>query len=211
MDGLGPVDLWDQAVNSYVLNSVANPQNTLEQCVNSFGDEDLSLQDQFKVLSVLPNYHRWQAKKNSGVKKEDYFMSYGKSPRNRIMRLLYMATEDVDQIEHLSQARFDILKLVKKKQYQCLQPLVMTCSKKRKTPKKCKPKLTVAKILSSLNISEEQFVEMKSQSEYADISLYHQFKKNLFAHGSIHWRILSNDCHKVVINDCDSESGVFKV
>ena len=76
--------------------------------------------------------------------------------------------------------------------------------KKRKIIKKIKPKLTVAKILECLDISETVFNTLTEQTDMNNGSLFEQFKDNIITHGILKWRVL-------VMNNYDSESGAFKV
>ena len=52
---------------------------------------------------------------------------------------------------------------------------------------------------------------MKMQIKIEDSSIYITFKKHLLIYGSFHWKVKSNDTHKVVKNDFDPNSGSFKV
>ena len=66
-------------------------------------------------------------------------------------------------------------------------------------------------MLHQVGINKEEYENMKMQIKIKNSSIYNKFKKSLLIHGAFHWRVESNDTHKVVMNDFDPELGSFKV
>ena len=54
--------------------------------------ENLNLSKQCTLLSAFPNYHHWTSKKNHGVKKDEYFITKRRSPRNKAVSLAILAS-----------------------------------------------------------------------------------------------------------------------
>ena len=50
------------------------------------------------ILSSIPNVHQCEARKSSGVRKDEYFVPQGKSPRNQLIRICTSETTDYDMI-----------------------------------------------------------------------------------------------------------------
>lgn len=82
VEGLGEVSKWDHLIKDYLINPSQNHKySTFKYIVQHFGKKTtLTLEEQFFTLSVIPNFHRWEANKSSGVKKEECFIGSGRSP-----------------------------------------------------------------------------------------------------------------------------------
>ena len=172
--------------------------------------DSLSLNEQCEVLSYLPNFHRWNSLKSHGVKMNEYFIKKGKSPRNRLINNFCCTC---DSSEESQNERLMIIRCILKKVFisvnipQIQRPL----TKKKRISKKTKPKVTVHDLLDQFGISQEEYLDMKTEIKTKKSSVYEMFEKNLILHGSFHWRIKNDVVHKVVMNDFDPESGSFKV
>ena len=93
---------WEKAIKNYICNSCCEKLEliyTITRYCPVQSSDYLTLQQQFLVLSRIPNFHRWEAKKSSGVKKDEYFVPQGKSPRNQLIRTCTSETTDYDLME----------------------------------------------------------------------------------------------------------------
>ena len=82
---IGTPDQWSKSLQEYIGKRNITYKLSLKCVVDSTPCNNLTLDEQFKVLSALPNFHHWMAAYESGVKKEEYFYRLGKSPRNLII------------------------------------------------------------------------------------------------------------------------------
>ena len=86
MTGLGDQSQWESAIKEFTIDHpVPDKLDLVDISMKYKESEMLSLCEQFLVLSGCPNTHRWMAKKNHGVKKNEYFLPVGKSQRNQLM------------------------------------------------------------------------------------------------------------------------------
>ena len=164
----------------------------------------LTIQQQFSVLSSIPNFHRWEATKSSGVKKDEYFVPQGKSPRNQLIRICTSGTTDYDFIE-------DIVLSVINNEFAHTTSSSYIQNKRRRIHSQFKLRLTTTHILKYLSMSKEEFQKLQSQDEFSQDSLYESFKEKQLEYGELHWRIKNNCEQLLVMNDYCSESGEFKV
>ena len=96
LEGFNDKPKWYAEIMNYGLNRPPDPYPTIHQIFEFYGDkEELSLDEQFGVLSAIPNLHQWASKSNSGVKMHQCFTPHGMSPRNMILNEL----EDIDGSE----------------------------------------------------------------------------------------------------------------
>ena len=86
--GLGNSADWDAAIKLYMSQS---SQSNVDITENYCDKNELTLREQFEVISLVPNLHHWLANRNHGVKMDEYFIPLGKSPRNQIIKKLYLS------------------------------------------------------------------------------------------------------------------------
>ena len=205
MSGLGQSSDWDNAIKTHMME---NRQSTETfDVLNSVYDNrtDLTLQEQFHVLSFLPNYHHWKAKPNHGVKMEEYFIPTGKSPRNEVIKEM-VCSYSGDTDENIN----NILQIINSKLFRVDDTKVCLWKRRKTYRKKAKPKLCVADILDGLGMSENDLELLQTENKIT-ISFFENFKTNLYLHGTLKWRVVTPYQHKVVMNDYNSENGEFKV
>ena len=207
VEGLGDASNWEKAIKNYMCNPCCEKLDLIyavsRYCPVQSSDY-LTLQQQFSVLSSIPNFHRWEARKSSGVKKDEYFVPQGKSPRNQLIRICTSETTDYDLIG-------DIVLSVVNNEFAHTTSSSHIKNKKRRINAQFKPRLTTTHILKYLSMSKEEFHELQSQDEFSQDSLYESFKEKQLVHGDLHWRINNNCEQLLVMNDYCSESGEFKV
>ncbi|XP_066924458.1 uncharacterized protein [Clytia hemisphaerica] len=201
LDGLGNINQWSTAITDYRLNRPFKPYCELQDLVQKFGDlDELSLKDQFEILSSCPNLHKWVVRPDSGgVKLYQYFVPNGRSPRNLILG--EMENENVE--DGLINIK-SIVTMVLAEKYKLLQPLSF-----KKTNKKAsyqRKRVNRETILDQLGATEESF-ELPMTIK---CSLYQEFKRNLYNDGIILWREHNAKCQVVVMNNYDSDTGSFE-
>ena len=111
--------------------------------------EYLTLQQQFSVLSSIPNFHRWKARKSSGVKNDEYFVPQGKSPRNQLIRICTSETNECNLIG-------DILLSVISNEFAHTTSSSHIKNKRRRTHSQFKPRLTTTHITKYLPMSKKK-------------------------------------------------------
>ena len=87
---------WEKAIKNYMCNPCCEKLEliyTITRYCPVQSSDYLTLQQQFLVLSRIPNFHRWEAKK------DEYFVPQGKSPRNQLIRTCTSETTDYDLME----------------------------------------------------------------------------------------------------------------
>ena len=117
MDGLGEESVWSREIKNYATNHPIVLSLEFSNLVNVYDSDQLTLQQQYDVLSSLPNYHHWTAKDNSGVKMMNYFVPSGSSPRNICLLEFEKCKEDAENLSVLK----EIIKLVITKKYHIFQ------------------------------------------------------------------------------------------
>ena len=80
--------------------------------------------------------------------------------------------------------------------------------KKKTTTKKIN--FVQSDLLQYIGLTDEEYENQKKQSQIT-LSAYEAYKKYLFESGTLLWRIKQADKQVIVMNDCDSEQGDFKV
>ena len=110
--GLGDASKWKSALLNF---GQRRPEPlSLTQLSNALGETDtIPVHAQFQLLSAIPNFHKWTYRKNTGVKKEQYFSPSGISPRNLMIQGFEEALEDGESVLFLKK----IIVLVLKKVY----------------------------------------------------------------------------------------------
>lgn len=88
MVGLGDSRQWKTELLNYKMStSITSEKSAILQSLQTFGQiENLPIECQFQIISSLPNYHKWAYRKNTSVKKKQYFAPNGLSPRNLMIQ-----------------------------------------------------------------------------------------------------------------------------
>lgn len=91
--------------------------------------EELSLSQQFQILSACPNFHHWISKANSGIKMHHYFVPMGRSPRNLVLGELELGNLDLVRniVMLILQDRYHIEQMPKKNRVCCTE-VMFSCS-----------------------------------------------------------------------------------
>ena len=98
---------------------------TLSNIHSMYGEkDDLTMDQQFEIISALPNYHHWASRSSSGVKMFDYFHPVGNSPRNLILG----AIEDRKKLNTFTLAK-NVVTFVYNNQYY-IEIVPKPCTKK---------------------------------------------------------------------------------
>ena len=208
--------MWETQIKSYTIDHPECINLTMEDVTKEYNDdEELSLYQQFVVLSTCPNYHHWMAKKSHGVKKEEYFLINGKSPRNQLMSAVLSSATVRDEINEMCSV-YDyitsILKYVKNNKFHLNSIPQLVVARKRAKDRTAKKILLKSNdLLDHLGISNIEYDLLREQSNMSTLSIYESFKKNLFGGGTIMWRIYNDIKQVVIMNDYHSERGDFKV
>uniref|UniRef100_A0A7M5WYX6 SWIM-type domain-containing protein n=2 Tax=Clytia hemisphaerica TaxID=252671 RepID=A0A7M5WYX6_9CNID len=197
IEGLGASELWFRNFQDYGTEHPNDPYPTvLEQFK---GKEELSLIEQFQVLSHVPNLHSWASESKSGTKKkQQYFASNGYSPRDIILRALDDIHSDME--EKVSSIT-PIYSLILSKQYH-VPKVSIHKQNKRRTCNQTHRRKVLDKTALLEHLDHPNFV----QPVYEKLDVYPNFRYNIFNHGTIVWRELSQNQHVVVMNDYDSDN-----
>jgi len=206
VENLGDID-WGSEITMYMCGGNKVIPNSLEYVLQQYdGIETLLLYQQAECVSALPNFHQWMVNKNSGVKRHQYFLRHGKSPRNQYLRKLLCIEHENDNFNVvfelgektliLQYVFADIHYLQRPKREMQLKP---------KLTKKQKSKVNVHDMVDILNLEASDF-----QSDQLVISTYNEFKSHLNINGVFHWRYHSSNCDIVVTNDVDVNTGKIK-
>ena len=213
IDGIGDTTLWETAIKNYGFEKSSEQPVSLDSITSNIPQGNLSLSEQCTLLSALPNYHQWTSKKNHGVKKDEYFIEKGRSPRNKAMSLAILAKNFQDlseENEYFTVNIMTIVKLVLEKNYHVdsIPEITKRSSKKKTTTKKIN--FVQSDLLQYIGLTDEEYENHKKQSQIT-LSAYEAYKKYLFESGTLLWRIKQADKQVIVMNDYDSEQGDFKV
>ena len=213
MDGIGNNSLWKTTIKNYSYEKRSEQQVSLNSLLSKLPEEHLELSQQCLLLSAFPNYHHWASKKNHGVKRDEYFITKGKSPRNKLMTLALLAKNflgDPEEYYYINSKIKAVIQLVVEKRYHVdsLPEIRRRTVKPRNNTKKID--FGHNDLLEYIGLSEEEYEEQKKQSVIS-LSTYEAYKKFLFESGTILWRVKQPSKHVVVMNDYHSEQGDFKV
>ena len=86
VDGLETAEFLEKHIKNFSTDHPGIRNVNLREIFRDYeDDEELTLHQQFMLLSCCPNFHNWMARKNHGVKRTEYFLPHGKSPRNQLM------------------------------------------------------------------------------------------------------------------------------
>ena len=213
IDGIGDATLWETAIKNYGFEKSSEQPVSLDSITSNIPQGNLSLFEQCTLLSEFPNYHHWNSKKTHGVKKDEYFIEKGRSPRNKAMSLAILAKNFQDlseENEYFTVNIMTIVKLVLEKNYHVdsIPEISKRSSKKKTTTKKIN--FVQSDLLQYIGLTDEEYENQKKQSQIA-LNAYETYKKYLLESGTLLWRIKQADKQVIVMNDYDSEQGDFKV
>lgn len=207
-EGLGEESFWEHTIKNYSINQNQAKQDIVDIRSRYSSLEILTLEQQFHVLSVIPNFHRWSAKKTHGVKKDEYFLPKGNSPRNKLMNCL-LSFKGSSFLPLQNDYIRNILKLIIQKVYHIdVLPNNPVRRKSKNVVKRVQ--LESEDLLEHLGMTNEEFDSLKQQSRMS-LTIYESFRKNLYCDGTILCRIKNEKKQVVVMNDYNSENGDFKV
>ena len=171
-----------------------------------------TLHQQFRVISSLPNYHKWMwdnmPPQKQQVKFEQKFCSsksrLPSSPRNRIVNQLLLSDD-------ISVIRSSLLSLIGFRVERSF-PSTLPSRAPKKTSSKTRPIFDVDAVCESLGISQnDRQQNTRNFSKIQDSkSFYLTFVERLMS-GVLAWRVLTESKEVVVMNDYDCQSGEFKV
>ena len=148
------------------------------------------------------------------MKRDQYFIQNGKSPRNVILRgMLNLISKEVDDIDvrfnDASDERKLVLMYVLGEVFH-IDNDSKTKFKRKKSNRPIKPKVTIDDLLQVMNIDNNELEKIKTQCD-SSMTLYDNYKKDMSMHGTLHWRIHSKEHECMVMNDTNPETGEFMV
>ena len=112
IDGIGDTTLWETAIKNYGFEKSSEQPVSLDSITSNIPQGNLSLSEQCTLLSAFPNYHHWTSKKNHAVKKDEYFIEKGRSPRNKAMSLAILAKNFQDLSDESEYFTVNIMTIV---------------------------------------------------------------------------------------------------
>ena len=172
--GLGDTSNWEKAIKNYMCNPCCKKLYliyTISRYCPVQSSNYLTLQQQFSVLSSIPNFHRWEARKSSRVKKDKYFVPQGKSPRNQLIRICTLETTDYDLIG-------DILLSVMNNEFAHTTSSSHIKNKRRRIQSQFKPRLTITHILQYYPCQKKIFMSYNLRMSFFKIPCMKVLKKN---------------------------------
>ena len=204
VDGLGTTTEWKEKLSEFVVNGDNNADAISSVTARFANVTELDISSQFRVISSLPNYHHWLTKASHGIKRYEYFMPHGKSPRNLLLRAL-------SGYDNVPMDTDDVL-------YNIIEKMFVVASGNHDIPIRKRKKLIVSEkkksslqsLLDAVGMSNEEYSNLGSGDSY-HTTLYKKFKEQIVVNGFIAWRIHSADLDCVSMNDYDDETGEFKV
>jgi len=141
------------------------------------------------------------------VKKDEYFLPKGNSPRNKLMNCL-LSFKGSPLVPLQNDYMRSILKLIIQKVYHIdVLPNNPIRRKSKNVVKRVQ--LESEDLLEHLGMTNEEFDLLKQQS-HMSLTIYESFRKNLYCDGTILCRIKNEKKQVVVMNDYNSENGDFK-
>ena len=157
----------ETSIKNYGFEKSSEQPVLLDSITSNIPQENLNLSEQCTLLSAFPNYHHWSSKKNHGVKKDEYFITKGRSPRNKVMSLAILANNFQDLLEeneYFTVIIRTIVKLVLEKNFHVDSiPEITKKSTKKKTTTK---KINFAQndLLQYIGLMNEEYENQKKQS-----------------------------------------------
>ena len=175
------------------------------QCNFKWDTSPLGLEIQFDLLGCIPNFHRWQLRRESGLKKEQYFVNNGRSPRNQIISSLTQSHTDSNAV-----CAAILLQVIENK---FALPVFEHTSEH--TAKKIRRKISERKpVISKTDLCAALDITVSSPDTEPVIGkgiFYSTYCKELLERGQFLWRLSSSTKNVVVMNDYSVETGDFKV
>ena len=89
-------------IKNYAVDHLISTTPSFDKVTSFNNKEELTLEEQFEILSACPNYHPWATKSVNGVKKHQYFVPLGSSPRNLIIEAIDEDKPNIDLIVNIS-------------------------------------------------------------------------------------------------------------
>ncbi|XP_065662188.1 uncharacterized protein LOC136084880 isoform X2 [Hydra vulgaris] len=181
-----------------------------------------TLENQFSLLSDLPNHHKWMWDKLTKILRFEQKFStscryFPGSPRNRILQALFYRNNS-----------FDIIKSCLKNTFNIKEPVVYPSSKGDLAHKSSiAKKIRLSSLEGIVDNSDNSCCGNKFVSKNIDISnssneihlvqhlgkknsLYEYFCAELFSRGVISWRVRRPSLNICVMNNYNQESGNFQ-
>ncbi|XP_065653453.1 uncharacterized protein LOC136080565 isoform X2 [Hydra vulgaris] len=181
-----------------------------------------TLENQFSLLSDLPNHHKWMWDKLTKILRFEQKFStscryFPGSPRNRILQALFYRNNS-----------FDIIKSCLKNTFNIKEPVVYPSSKGDLAHKSSiAKKIRLSSLEGIVDNSDNSCCGNKFVSKNIDISnssneihlvqhlgkknsLYEYFCAELFSRGVISWRVRRPSLNICVMNNYNRESGNFQ-
>ena len=195
---------------AYMSKSKPSDGITISNAVNIEHDEDgeISLPNQFKVISSLPNFPHWIPKKQLWV--NNYIVQGGNSPRNMILKLLL--ENDPSDFWYIN----DILLLVLEDQFTINEALHQHPKRGRPTkPRAYKPKYAQRKGFEDETnddgVSEQGEDCLVDASIPMEATVYENYKSELIMNGTFLWRVRKPLKDVFLLNGFDPKTGEFRV
>ncbi|XP_066918896.1 uncharacterized protein [Clytia hemisphaerica] len=194
----------ERLIFDFITNHQKEHQVSVDSVQSIYGDmEELTIEQQFQILSSLPNYHHWASRIQTGVKMDQYFLPSGNSPRNLILGSIQ---DHLDGSPGSYKFIKNVLIFVLNNQYH-IETVPKACNKKASCQLNCKS-IDRETLLTELGLSEEDFHQTELQPTLE--RLYQNFKLNLYNEGTIVWRENGTLKQMVIMNDYNSRTGDFK-
>ncbi|XP_057294024.1 uncharacterized protein LOC130622573 isoform X2 [Hydractinia symbiolongicarpus] len=212
--------IWEELEVQLLNFRMASSTKNNYPAFNSSFSSTLSLQQQFQLISSIPNYHKWSwyLEKNNDVRLEQKFSNscrrFPGSPRNRIIQAVKYRLDSqliVYSIIKTLHSEFSEIpyKAIKSHHSQV---------KKERTSKRKHNHVAVNQnddedgdVNSDENMAEE-IINNDSTPVFRSTlkeSLYRFFCGEIFTKGVCKWRIKTAAQQTVIMNDYDSETGNF--
>ena len=210
----------EKAILDYRINPL--PQNKLS--FSSFITLNaLTIQDQFKVLSDLPNYHkwRWYGENQKDIRFEQFSSCcsrYPGSPRNRIIQAIVYRQDFhllvYSVLKNIFGSSCEVpYKAIKEAHTKKHGNIYSNKQKKMSSVEKVTLEDTdtgpdsenIINVVDSVDPIRQVYVSTHKES------LFRFYCGELFRHGICKWRILNETRNVVVMNDYDCQTGNFLV
>ena len=165
----------------------------------------MDIDQQYRLIMQLPNWPKWQIRKDSGLKMDNYFAPSSSSPRSQFIGALMDGSSFEKPIDHC----YSILAAVLDGEY-CLSgslPTRQTLEKRRKI-KRSKTRPTKADVCQSLDVVEQELPAPFTVDQPPSLQLY---VKELLLRGTLLWRVRTHKKSVMCMNDYNIEKAEFKV
>ena len=195
----------EQMSNSNPLSKL-NFANVIEESVSSFSTF-LPLNCQFRVLSCIPNFHRWLLSRD--LRRNDYLIDQGLSPRSIILRLILFEEEvSVAGAKLCFNDTGCVLKLILTEVYKVSVPDLHKFVKRGRVIRK-EPKAKIS--ITDLQDMFQSGNDIIQPSIPMQSSLYKDYRSEIVMNGTLLWRLRSPLKDIFVLNGYNSVNGAFQV